>query len=106
MKTLRKRLLDVLLESDADSKAEAALALDLDAPVSAQDGFEVPAGIPGRPPRPVLVPHTKLKPRSVQSLEGRAALLHALAHIEFNAINLAADVAWRFEGMQIGRAHV
>lgn len=99
MKTLRKRLLDVLLESDADSKAEAALALDLDAPVSAQDGFEVPAGIPGRPPRPVLVPHTKLKPRSVQSLEGRAALLHALAHIEFNAINLAADVAWRFEGM-------
>jgi uncharacterized ferritin-like protein (DUF455 family) len=26
-------------------------------------------------------------------------LLHAIAHIEFNAINLALDAAWRFEGM-------
>jgi uncharacterized ferritin-like protein (DUF455 family) len=31
--------------------------------------------------------------------EGRAALIHALAHIEFNAINLALDAVWRFAGM-------
>jgi uncharacterized ferritin-like protein (DUF455 family) len=31
--------------------------------------------------------------------EGRAILLHALAHIEFNAINLALDAIWRFSGM-------
>jgi uncharacterized ferritin-like protein (DUF455 family) len=37
--------------------------------------------------------------RSVHTLEGRAVLLHALAHIEFNAINLALDVVWRFAEM-------
>lgn len=33
--------------------------------------------------------------------EGRAALIHALAHIEFNAINLALDALWRFPGMPV-----
>jgi uncharacterized ferritin-like protein (DUF455 family) len=37
--------------------------------------------------------------RSPAKPEGLAALLHAIAHIEFNAINLALDAAWRFEGM-------
>jgi uncharacterized ferritin-like protein (DUF455 family) len=46
----------------------------------------------------VLVPHTQLAQRSMRTVEGRAALLHALAHIEFNAINLALDAAWRFAG--------
>ena len=31
--------------------------------------------------------------------EGRAALIHALAHIELNAIDLALDLCWRFAGM-------
>jgi uncharacterized ferritin-like protein (DUF455 family) len=35
----------------------------------------------------------------VHTLEGRAILIHALAHIEFNAINLALDVIWRFANM-------
>jgi uncharacterized ferritin-like protein (DUF455 family) len=35
----------------------------------------------------------------VHTLEGRAVLIHALAHIEFNAINLALDVLWRFANM-------
>ena len=30
---------------------------------------------------------------------GRAALIHAIAHIEFNAINLALDAVWRFPAM-------
>ncbi|GEM_PF-6735094 len=29
------------------------------------------------------------------------ALVHAVAHIEFNAINLALDVIWRFEGIPL-----
>jgi uncharacterized ferritin-like protein (DUF455 family) len=37
--------------------------------------------------------------RSVHSPAGRAALLHAVAHIEFNAINLALDAVWRFAGL-------
>ena len=37
--------------------------------------------------------------RSVATPEGLAALMHALAHIEFNAINLATDITWRFPGM-------
>ena len=49
--------------------------------------------------RPVLVRADGVPPRSPFTLEGRAALLHAIAHIEFNAINLALDAAWRFTGM-------
>src|SRR3546814_10370993 len=37
--------------------------------------------------------------RALGSVEGRAALVHAIAHIEFNAINLALDAGWRFEGL-------
>ncbi|HZZ11939.1 MAG TPA: ferritin-like domain-containing protein [Paraburkholderia sp.] len=58
-----------------------------------------PAGLPGRPVRPELVEPRKLGRRSMQSPQGRAVLLHALAHIEFNAINLALDAVWRFSGM-------
>lgn len=52
--------------------------------------------IPGRPARPLLVPPRELKHRSMASTEGRATLIHAIAHIEFNAINLALDIVWRF----------
>ena len=53
----------------------------------------------GRPPRPLLVPPGKLASRGTGSPEGRAALVHALAHIEFNAINLAWDAVARFRDM-------
>jgi uncharacterized ferritin-like protein (DUF455 family) len=35
----------------------------------------------------------------MNTVEGRASLIHALAHIEFNAINLALDAVWRFPNM-------
>ncbi|HKJ09629.1 MAG TPA: ferritin-like domain-containing protein [Gammaproteobacteria bacterium] len=54
---------------------------------------------PGRPPRPRLVAPKALARRRLSSLEGRGALLHAIAHIEFNAINLAWDAVYRFRGM-------
>ena len=50
----------------------------------------------GHPQRPQLVPPQSLKTRSPHTTEGYAALLHAIAHIEFNAINLALDAAYRF----------
>ena len=55
--------------------------------------------IPGRPARPELVAPLEVKTRSMRTVEGRAALIHALSHIEFNAINLALDAIWRFPGM-------
>jgi uncharacterized ferritin-like protein (DUF455 family) len=55
--------------------------------------------IPGRPAQPILVPPLQLPKRSMRTVEGRAALIHALAHIEFNAINLALDAIWRFSDM-------
>jgi uncharacterized ferritin-like protein (DUF455 family) len=55
--------------------------------------------IPGRPNKPELVHPLSVKKRSMRSQEGRAALIHALCHIEFNAINLALDAVWRFANM-------
>ena len=55
--------------------------------------------LPGRTARPELVDPRCVKPRSPFTEEGRAALLHAVAHIELNAINLALDAVWRFAGM-------
>jgi uncharacterized ferritin-like protein (DUF455 family) len=51
---------------------------------------------PGRPDRPELVNPRDLKRRRLGSVEGRISLLHAIAHIEFNAINLAADMVARY----------
>ena len=50
------------------------------------------------PERPVLVEPRHLPRRSLQSLPGRVALLHAVAHIEFTAILLAWDMVYRFRG--------
>ena len=55
-----------------------------------------PVTEPGRPARPQLVPPQNVPLRRVTSPEGHAALLHAIAHIEFNAINLALDCVMRF----------
>lgn len=58
-----------------------------------------PEGLPGRPVRPDLVPPGQVPRRSPASAAGLATLLHAICHIEFNAINLALDAVWRFDHM-------
>ena len=58
-----------------------------------------PICAPGRPERPQLVPQRQVPHRGLGTPEGRAALVHAVAHIEFNAINLAWDAVYRFRGM-------
>lgn len=55
--------------------------------------------VPGRPVKPILISATQVKQRKLHTLEGRLALLHAVAHIEFNAINLALDAVYRFRDM-------
>jgi uncharacterized ferritin-like protein (DUF455 family) len=55
--------------------------------------------LPGRPTLPRLIPAKDVPTRSPFTPEGLAALLHAVCHIEFNAINLALDAVWRFPNM-------
>jgi uncharacterized ferritin-like protein (DUF455 family) len=69
-------------------------------PIDTQQQFAIPDGIPGRPAKPELIPPGQVGRRSMQTLEGRRILIHALAHIEMNAINLAADILWRLPGCQ------
>lgn len=62
-------------------------------------GPPLPIGEPGRPARPILVAPRELPRRGFDSAAGRTALIHAVAHIEFNAINLAWDAVYRFRDM-------
>lgn len=101
---LRQQALRVLLLNDAADKATAARALLAEGSgaawaIDAQAQLAAPAGLPGRPERPVLVPASGVPTRSPFTPDGRAALIHSLAHIEFNAINLALDAIWRYPGM-------
>ncbi len=99
MKSLRSAVLLPLLNADAVNKAQGALALDIDLPVGADGAIDSPPGIPGRPAHPALVPHSGLEQRPLTTPEGRAMLVHSIAHIEFNAIDLALDIVWRFPAM-------
>jgi uncharacterized ferritin-like protein (DUF455 family) len=98
---LRQRALQALCTADPTLKA--AQARDLYSQIDSLDvAAEAPLPatvLPGRPDRPVLIHPAKVPRRSPFKPEGLAALLHAIAHIEFNAINLALDAVWRFDGM-------
>lgn len=101
---LRSAALRLLMTCDPLIKAEATMALqrDRDAGRLRLDNERLlssTAGIPGRPARPVLVSPRDLERRPMNTAAGRAALIHSLAHIEFNAINLALDAVWRFPGL-------
>ena len=101
---LRQRALEVLRLTDPEEKALAALAMhaqQAEYTIAADTDFPpvAPETLPGHPARPELRHHTQVARRSPATLEGRAVLIHAIAHIEFNAINLALDAVWRFAGM-------
>ena len=90
----------LLLIDNPVTKAQQVRQLDLNTlQINPETCIADVAGLPGRPDRPLLVPPQQLKPRSPGTREGLGALIHALAHIEANAINLALDVSWRFAGM-------
>jgi uncharacterized ferritin-like protein (DUF455 family) len=92
-----------LIETDPDRKAALAIALrhdwqggrlDAAREVALPDVVEA-----GRPERPALVDARGLPKRGLGTPDGQAALVHAIAHIEFNAINLACDAVFRFRRM-------
>lgn len=98
--SLRGGAIAAILASDLDRKVAVtrnvydrwrnrriSLSSPLDPPVPVR---------PGRPDKPVLVAPGRVKKRSLNSERGRIALLHALAHIELNAIDLALDIVARF----------
>ena len=106
----RAQALHWLTESDPDAKVRGVQALwqrvQADAEASrpcADPGttWSPPTDrpLPGRPARPPLIEPGAVPPRSPFTVEGHAALIHAICHIEFNAINLALDAVWRFPGM-------
>lgn len=104
---LRTLALQCLCEADVAAKLAAveAMAVAWDnggMTLAADAALSAVAAIPGRPLLPALVPPREVKHRSMATVEGRAAMIHALAHIEFNAINLALDAIWRFAGMPPG----
>ncbi len=100
MSTLRQLCLEALRTDDPTTKCGLVHAIDVQSvPVGAAEAIPTPEGLPGRPSRPVLVSPKELPHRALGSIEGRATLIHALCHIEFNAINLALDAVWRFAGM-------
>ena len=90
---------------EVDPQQKAMLTGGINAAPAAPMGGEVSPvqgntpSIPGRPARPELVHPAQVPRRAPSTLEGRAALVHSICHIEFNAINLALDAVWRFDGM-------
>lgn len=100
--SLREHALHALALNDPQEKANYVKSVQQAGPwpVVAEQIIE-PSGcvIPGRPERPLIVPPQQVKQRSLNTPEGRATLLHALAHIEFNAINLALDIIWRYSDL-------
>ena len=89
-----------LLECNVDNKLAQVAALGT--PVVITEA--VPAlrlTQAGRPARPGLVPPKEVGQRGLGTPIGRAALIHAIAHIEFNAVNLALDAVYRFRHMPL-----
>ncbi|MEI8362775.1 MAG: ferritin-like domain-containing protein [Betaproteobacteria bacterium] len=101
---LRQLTLDLLAETSPSIKSNAVTALAAawlrgEIELDANKAMLAVANIPGYPEKPTLIAPLLVKRRAMNTVEGRAALVHALAHIEFNAINLALDAIWRFNTM-------
>jgi len=103
--SLRQTALCALRCADPDEKVALTLALSERAkqPQAFEQecslSFAQPSDLPGRPARPTLMVHLNIPKASLRTSRGLAALVHAVCHIEFNAINLALDAIWRFANM-------
>ena len=98
MSDLRQAALEILLIADPKTKVErlnqlfddqhdGCLSLDPAVHLNSEG-----RQLPGRPQRPELVPPLTVPKRAMHTVEGRHSLLHSLAHIEFNAMNLALSL--------------
>jgi len=102
MDDLREKALECLLINDPLEKVEKTQALYqrylTGGLAVSNDGFTVPDE-PGRPDKPELVAPKDLPRRRNSAESGNASLIHAVCHIEFNAINLGLDAVARFAGL-------
>ncbi len=101
---LRQCALDCLAIQSPVEKVKAVSALQKEyanqkISLSTESDITLNQLIPGLPNKPELVSPREVKHRAMNTDEGRAAMIHALAHIEFNAINLGLDAIWRFADM-------
>ncbi len=97
---IQRKAIDVLRAAEPAEKVAAAhemaeLWRDGRLQIGGACDTQIPRA-PGRPEKPELVSPQTVKRRRLGTIEGRAALIHAIAHIEFNAINLAADMLARY----------
>lgn len=92
---------DALMMRDPRAKCLATRALHAadSGALSRSGGTARSVPVPGRPERPGLVHPSRLARRGLGTDYGRAAFIHAIAHIEFNAINLGLDAAYRYRGL-------
>jgi uncharacterized ferritin-like protein (DUF455 family) len=98
---LREQALSAFKTPSPRAKVEGTLALAslLDVGWIDCQRTDLHASGPGRPDLPALVEPKEVPRRSPFTPAGHAALMHSIAHIEFNAIDLALDCVWRFDGM-------
>jgi len=91
----------VLAEPEVEAKLAGAARLwaQWQAGGLAPDDFGIAIDLAGIPDRPLLADPRSMPRRELNGAENHAALIHSLAHIEFNAINLALDAAQRFAGL-------
>jgi uncharacterized ferritin-like protein (DUF455 family) len=99
MPDLRQRALAALILASPAEKCAALRAIPGDCPLDPAAPLSTSQPLPGREARPPRVMPRDVPQRSLATVEGRAALIHALAHIELNAVNLALDIVWRFADM-------
>ncbi len=103
MRDLAERAVDILKMADPRAKAalSATLAADWRGGRVPPPGRHAVPDRPARPPRPELVAPGRVPRRKITAdPKGRAAQLHAIAHIELNAVDLAWDLVARFAGGQ------
>lgn len=94
----RRGALAVLTATDAGRKCRLALTVSEATHAPEEERALAPPSRPGRPALPLLVLPRDAPKRGLGSAAGRIGLLHALAHIELNAVDLAFDMALRFAG--------
>ncbi len=102
LQELRSQALEALLNQNTEKKIATTLYLQTAQAtfsIASKQHLATPDHLPGCPERPELCSHLDVPKRSPFTTEGLAALLHAVTHIEFNAINLALDAIWRFADM-------
>ncbi len=98
---LRQAAYIAFFSSNLENKMAAAgilcahTAIDTIAKIQPNNGQDQP----GLPEKPELREPLNVDKRSPFTPAGHAALMHAICHIEFNAVNLALDAIWRFDGM-------